>query len=142
MMIDGKLFDNSFNADKWNSGLYGTVLIPSTGGTVSVEAKWMKYTTYYWTSGAYERTDYDNTRLEIGAKTQSGESQQLSATLQPGEIFSVDSDHWCTVTGVLEFPENSTGKNIQMYPFVGNNSIIPLDSRQSTLYISKELIEG
>lgn len=142
MMIDDKLFDNSFNADKWNSGLYGTVLIPSTGGTVSVEAKWMKYTTYYWTSGAYERTDYDNTRLEIGAKTQSGESQQLSATLQPGEIFSVDSNHWCTIAGVLEFPENSTGKNIQMYPFVGNNFIIPLDSRQSTLYISKELVEG
>ena len=142
MMIDGKLFDNSFNPDKWNSGLYGTVLIPSTGGTVPIEAKWMQYTTYYWTSGAYERTDYDNTRLEIGAKTQSGASQQLSAALQPGEIFSVDSDHWCTITGVLEFPENSTGKNIQMYPFVGNNSIIPLDSRQSTLYISKELVEG
>lgn len=140
--IDGKVFEIGFDYNSYQSGLYGTILIPSTGGTVSVEAKWRQSTDWYWDSGAYEKTVYNDARLEIGAKTQSGASQQLSATLQTGAIFSVDSNHWCTITGVLEFPANSTGENVQMHPFIGGSFIIPNDSRGSKLYVSKELVEG
>lgn len=143
MTVDGKVFEDTFHNDKYTSGLYGTVLIPSTGGTASVGAKWQKYTHYYWTSGASHRTDYDDARLEIGFNTGSGVSQQLRTTLKTEGSFSVDSSHWCTITGaVLAFPDNSTGENIQMYAFVGTRAIWPRDSRSSTLYISKELVDG
>ena len=140
MTIDGKVFESGFDYNNYQSGLYGTVLIPSTGGTASVEAKWRKSTSYNWTSGASGETKYDDTRLEIGAASQSG--GVFKTTLQAGEVFSVDSNHYCTITGVLKFPENTTGENIQMYAIIGGVSIIPNDSRGSTLYISKELVEG